>query len=121
LGKRGETAVADWYRRAGYELLEANWRCADGEIDLIVESPDRNAYVFCEVKTRNSKAFGSPLEAVTLAKQRRLRRLAARWLEERRNACSVGEARFHSVRFDVASVMGLGEGSLTVEVLEAAF
>ena len=65
--------------------------------------------VFCEVKARSTAAFGSPLEAVTGAKQRRLRRLAARWLAQH-------EVRCTAVRFDVAGLLG---GRL--EVVEGAF
>ena len=73
--------------------------------------------VFCEVKTRASDRFGSPFEAVTPGKQRRLRRLATRWLHEQRP----GGAHYDQVRFDVAAVTRGPGGSLEVEVLEDAF
>jgi putative endonuclease len=73
--------------------------------------------VFCEVKTRSSSSFGSPFEAVTLAKQRRLRTLATRWL---RSAPS-GRPRYTRIRFDVAAVTIGPRGVLDVEVLEDAF
>ena len=100
--------MAAWYQARGYEVLARNWRCRDGELDLVASS-DRHL-VFCEVKTRSSTAFGAPAEAVTRTKQLRLRRLAARWLREQ------GHTPAREVRFDVASVLG---GS--VEVLEDAF
>ena len=78
LGARGEDAVARWYRGAGYQVLDRNWRCREGELDLIVARPGE--LVFCEVKTRRGTAFGAPFEAVTNAKQRRIRTLALRWL-----------------------------------------
>ena len=67
-GRRGRRR--GWYSNAGYALLDRNWRCREGELDLVV-ARDR-AVVFCEVKTRRGAAFGAPFEAVTLTKQRRL-------------------------------------------------
>jgi putative endonuclease len=61
-------------------VLDRNWRCPQGEIDLVLR--DGPVLVFCEVKTRASAAFGSPLEAVTATKVARMRRLAARWMRE---------------------------------------
>ena len=107
LGASGEEAVASWYVARGYEVVVRNWRCRDGELDLVVR--DGRTFVFCEVKTRSSDAFGAPVEAVTRAKQARVRRLAARWLSE-------APVRPREIRFDVASVTGEG-----VEVLEGAF
>jgi len=99
--------AAAWYEANGYQVVARNWRCRQGELDLVLRRG--RTIVFCEVKTRSSTAFGAPVEAVTRAKQVRLRLLAARWLEESRRAA--GE-----VRFDVASVLA---GRL--EVFEGAF
>ncbi len=107
LGASGEDQVASWYVARGYEVVVRNWRCRDGELDLIVR--DGRMFVFCEVKTRTTDAFGAPVEAVTRAKQERLRRLAARWLTE-------APLRPREIRFDVASVMGN-----EIEVFEGAF
>jgi putative endonuclease len=109
LGARGEDAAAAWYTSNGYEVVARNWRCREGELDLIVRAG--RTYVFCEVKTRTSTRFGAPIEAVTRDKQMRIRRLAARWLEEG----APGPAK--DIRFDVASVLGPRE----VEVVEGAF
>ncbi len=108
LGAQGEAIAVDWYRAHGYEVLARNWRRREGEIDLIVRNG--SAYVFVEVKTRSTDAFGVPAEAVTREKQVRLRHLAARWLRED----APGPAR--EVRFDVVSILG-GK----IEVLEGAF
>ena len=108
LGASGEAAAARWYEAAGYAIVARNWRCRDGELDLIAEKG--RLYVFCEVKTRRTDAFGLPAEAVDRRKQVRIRRLAARWLAE------VAPARGRSIRFDVASVR---DG--VVEVIEEAF
>jgi putative endonuclease len=98
LGKSGEDLAAAWYRRRGYGVLDRNWRCSTGEIDLVARRD--HLLVVVEVKTRRTDAYGVPALAVTAAKQQRLRRLAARWLAEHR----VG--RRVDVRFDVASVVG---------------
>lgn len=112
LGARGERLAAAWYRAAGYEVVARNWRCQEGEIDLVVRRPGE--LVFCEVKARTSRMFGVPAEAVTVAKQRRLRALAARFLAE--SDARAGGGRGDAVRFDVAAVTG-GH----IEVIEAAF
>ena len=79
LGAYGEALAAQHLLGTGMVLLDRNWRCPAGEIDLVLR--DGRTLVFCEVKTRSSAAFGSPLEAVTPAKAARLRRLAAQWLD----------------------------------------
>jgi putative endonuclease len=112
LGAAGEDAVAAWYQAAGYEVLDRNWRCRDGELDLVVAGP--GVVVFCEVKTRRSDAFGTPAEAVTREKQLRIRRLAIHWLGAR-------GTRAPSLRFDVASVRKQPGQAPVIEVLEAAF
>jgi putative endonuclease len=111
LGARGEQLAADWYAAHGYTVVARNWRCRDGELDLVVARDGE--LVFCEVKTRSSDRFGVPAEAVTPAKQRRLRVLAARYLAAGSDPPGVGR---RGIRFDVASVMA-GK----VEVIEAAF
>ena len=112
LGNAGEDAVAAWYEAAGYRVVDRNWRCRDGELDVVVAKG--SILVFCEVKTRASTRFGAPVEGVTGAKQRRLRMLAARWLAEH-------DPRRRTLRFDVASVTRGRDGQLTVELLEDAF
>ena len=113
LGDAGEDAVARWYANAGYRVLDRNWRCREGELDVVVARDP--VLVFCEVKTRRSASFGAPAEAVTIAKQRRLRTLAMRWLEAH------PEARARELRFDVASVLAPRGERPTIEVIEAAF
>lgn len=109
LGIAGEDAVAAWYEAAGYRVVDRNWRCRDGELDLVVMRGETLA--FCEVKTRTSTRFGTPVEAVTPTKQRRLRVLAARWLADH-------DTRRCALRFDVASVTRTDDGALAIEVLE---
>jgi putative endonuclease len=107
LGSRGEALAAAWYTAAGYDVVARNWRCREGELDLVVGR--RGELVFCEVKTRTSDRFGLPAEAITDAKQQRMRVVAARFLAEL-------EAGAGRVRFDVVCVVG-GR----VQVIEAAF
>ena len=112
LGDAGESAAADWYAHQGYEIVARNWRCRDGEIDLIVVRGGE--LVISEVKTRSSVAFGSGAEAVDWRKQQRLRRLAGRWITE----CCASAPR--SIRVDVGAVLA-PSGILTIEVIEGAF
>lgn len=80
-GKTGEQLAVAFLTRERYRILESNWRCRAGEIDVIVEKD--SALYFVEVKTRHSDRFGSPLLAVHAAKQRKLRRLAQIYLAGR--------------------------------------
>ncbi len=107
LGAHGESLAAEWYEAHGYQVIERNWRCREGEIDLILRRG--RSVVICEVKTRSSDAFGVPAEAVTPTKQRKLRVLASRWLEG-------ASFRPQEIRFDVAAVLA---GRL--EIIESAF
>jgi putative endonuclease len=111
LGTSGEDAVSRWYEERGYAVASRNWRVKEGELDLVLRRG--HTLVFCEVKTRRGDAFGTPFEAVTIAKQRRLRTLAMRWLSEHR--MGAGE-----LRFDVAAVRMRGDVG-EIEVIEAAF
>ena len=106
-GLDGEELAAAWYRARGYEVLDRNWRCRDGELDLVLRNGRQ--VVFCEVKHRRSTAFGTPAEAITREKKQRIRHLAARWLQD-------AKPRPAEIRFDVAAVLD-GE----VEVLPGAF
>lgn len=80
LGSYGERVAAQRLVDQGMVLVDRNWRCELGEVDLVLR--DGDTLVFCEVKTRSSATYGHPLEAVGLAKGARLRRLAVRWVEE---------------------------------------
>ncbi|HEX9260381.1 MAG TPA: YraN family protein [Acidimicrobiales bacterium] len=106
-GAYGERLAAQWYEKQGYEVLARNWRCREGELDLILARD--STVVFCEVKARATNAYGSGLEAVTPAKQARIRRLAVRFLAE----AALGR---RELRFDVAAVTGT-----ELHVVEAAF
>ncbi len=99
LGRAGEGLAQDVLRRAGLQILECNYRCSSGEIDIVAARGD--LLVFCEVKTRKSDLFGDPSEAVNWRKQRRLRSLAGCWLRER-------GGRWRDIRFDIVSVIVRG-------------
>lgn len=100
LGARGEDLAEQVLREAGMVIVDRNWRCREGEIDLIAldEVDGASTLVFCEVKLRRGSGFGSPLEAVTAQKVRRLRRTVAAWLR----AHPVAGAR---VRIDVIGLL----------------
>ena len=106
-GQAGEDQAAAWYRARGYTVLARNWRCREGELDLVVSRG--RTLVFVEVKNRRTDRFGLPAEAITLKKQRRIRGLAHRYLE------TTG-ARPRALRFDVVSILA-GE----LEVITSAF
>ncbi len=103
--------MTEWYRDHGYKIVARNWRCRQGEIDIIASRG--SALVICEVKTRANADFGSPALAVDMNKQQRLRRLAAHWLSE-------NPLPRANIRFDVAAVIGPKE-TVSLEVIEAAF
>ena len=109
LGAAGEARAAAWYEAHGYAVVARNWRCKEGEIDLICVRGQ--TLVICEVKTRSSLAYGHPAEAVTPTKQAKLRTLALLWLREQERP-----VRADALRFDVAAVL-----PDSVDVLEAAF
>jgi len=100
LGVRGEDLAVAELRRQGMEVLERNWRCRLGEIDIVATETiqGRLTVVFCEVKCRSGLGFGDPLEAITWAKLRRLRSLAAEWLRTH-------EVPAGSIRLDAVGVL----------------
>lgn len=106
LGQEGEQAAVDYLTARGFRILDRNWRCADGEIDIV--AVERHSLVICEVKTRSGTRYGTPLEAVGRAKLGRLRRLAVQWL----NAHGV---RFDQIRIDVIGLLYEGSGGFTIE------
>ena len=100
IGIRGEDLACAELERQGMQVLERNWRCGLGEIDIIAAEagPTGLALVFCEVKCRSGLGFGHPLEAITYAKMRTLRQLAALWMREHRRKVS-------SIRLDAIGVV----------------
>jgi putative endonuclease len=111
LGEYGERLACRYLTDIGFTILERNWRCARGEIDIVAVEGD--CLVVCEVKTRRSEAFGAPFEAVTPTKARRLRRLAGLWLD----AAAERDRRGSDLRIDVVSVLRPAAGPARVEHL----
>ena len=112
LGAYGERVAARVLTDAGLTVLDRNWRCRDGELDLVAR--DGDALVFCEVKTRTGSGFGSPAEAVTPTKRRRLRVLAGAWL-------AAHDQHAPDLRFDVVGVQVPATGRPRVTHLRNAF
>ncbi len=112
LGRAGEQLAAEYLRQHGLVVLERNWQCRAGELDIV--ATDGDTVVFCEVKTRSGVDYGAPLEAVGPDKVRRIRELAKLWLQDRR---LVG----CRVRFDVLSVLCPPGEPVRIERAEGAF
>lgn len=106
LGAYGETLAARHLGRRGLVVLDRNWRCPAGEIDLVLR--DGNTLVVCEVKTRSGVACGTPHEALTPVKLARLRELAARWL-------AAHDLADREVRIDLVAVLLPPRGASVVE------
>ncbi|WP_024368248.1 YraN family protein [Arthrobacter sp. TB 26] len=109
LGRRGEELAAGYLEAQGMRIVDRNWRCSGGEIDIV--ALDGDTLVIAEVKTRRSLAYGHPFEAVGLDKLTRLHRLASAW-------CRDHDLRMARRRVDVVSVLDDGIGDPVVEHLK---
>jgi putative endonuclease len=100
IGVRGEDLACAELERQGLQVLERNWRCRLGEIDIVAAEAGANGLtmVFCEVKCRSGLGFGHPLEAITFTKRRTLRQLAAVWMRQHRVEAS-------AIRLDAVGVV----------------
>jgi putative endonuclease len=112
VGAYGERVAMRTLALAGMAILDRNWRCPDGELDLVAR--DANLIVFCEVKTRRGGWLGTPIEAVDRRKVSRLRAAAAQWLAA--HPRERGE-----LRFDVISVWPQRSGPARVDHVTGAF
>ena len=112
LGERGEDAAVAFLERSGLTVVERNWRCPAGEIDIV--ALDGETLVLCEVKTRRTAAKGTPEEAVTPAKQRRYAKLAEAYVQ----ASSLENV---AVRFDVVTLLVVAEDRALLRHYRAAF
>lgn len=106
LGRLGEQAAARHLTELGWQILDRNWRCAEGELDIVAR--DGAELVVCEVKTRSGVAYGAPAEAVTAAKAARLHRLASRWL-------AAHGVRHAAARVDVIGLVADGAGRFAID------
>ena len=111
VGKYGEDRASEFLERLGYELLERNWRCNSGEIDIVAR--DQDCLVFAEVKTRTRVGFGHPFEAITPVKMQRMRQLVGEW-------CRAHQISSVQVRLDAISVLLTG-GRIHIEHLKQVF
>ena len=112
LGRRGEMVAWHFLTQRGYKILEKNYRCKLGEIDVVAEKKSRTAFV--EIKTRRTWDFGRPEESVHAAKQRKLVRLAEWYLREKKKSDSL-------VSFDVVAVTWKESGEPEIRLIENAF
>ena len=112
LGAYGERVAVRVLADQGIRVLDRNWRCRAGELDVVAR--DGAALVFCEVKTRAAAGFGHPVEAVTAVKRRRLRLLARAWLDAH-------DHHAPDLRFDVIGVLVPPSGPARVTHLRNAF
>lgn len=110
-GGKGEAYAAKYLKKNGYKIIEKNFRNKIGEIDII--AMDRGVIVFIEVKARKSRAFGSPKDALTVCKQKKISKVALSWLKARNK---IG-AR---ARFDVVSIIS-NKSKQEVEIIKNAF
>ena len=113
LGRLGEDIAAAWLTDRGIKVLVRNWRCPEGELDIV--ATDDEYVIFCEVKTRSGDLFGSPFEAVTQGKRRKIRRLAQLCVAD------LPIRGFPPFRFDVIGVMCRPGQLPTVEHRPRAF
>jgi putative endonuclease len=110
-GKQGEDIAVTYLKKRGYHIIERNYTCLFGEIDIVAK--DGDTLVFVEVKSRKSENFGDPQVAVGLEKQKKMSRISLKYLEEKTlYPCNA--------RFDVVAIKMLPVGN-TVELIQNAF
>jgi len=112
VGDLGERMAAEFLQKKGYHIMETNFRCKEGEIDIIAR--DKDYLVFVEVRTRRSSVFGTPEESITVAKKEKLTSLAFAYLQTHRKSPSLW-------RFDVVAVELSQEGQISrIELIKNA-
>jgi putative endonuclease len=112
LGAQGEELAVDFLRRQRYVIVERNYRCRGGELDIVAR--DGKTLVFVEVKTRRTEAFGVPQLAVTPFKQRQISKAALTWLARNRQMDCVA-------RFDVIAIRLHDNAPPAIEQIKNAF
>jgi len=111
-GAIGEKLAAEFLAKRGYEITETNYRCKEGEVDIIAK--DGNFLVFVEVRTKNSRLFGTPEESVTARKKEHLKSVAEYYLENHDNLPPQWRIDFVAIELD-------GKGKLSrIEVIKDA-
>ncbi len=114
LGKLGENLATEFLLAAGYRIIERNFRCKGGEIDIIAHDPVQNSLVFAEVKSRRGLSYGVPQLAVTPFKQRQISKAALTYISQHK-------LHNQNARFDVITILFNAGGSHTVEQIRNAF
>ncbi|AKV56047.1 hypothetical protein AB656_01325 [Bifidobacterium actinocoloniiforme DSM 22766] len=122
LGALGEDYVAYWLESMGWRVLDRNWSCRFGELDIVALDPERRLAIV-EVKTRRSRAYGLPEEAVAASKRSHLRHAAILWLDKHDDDLL---CRHRGVRFDVAALSvgpsaAGGSAQARVRLIKGAF
>ena len=112
-GNLGEDIAVSFLSKRGYQILERNFRCRGGEVDIVARDPRDGALVFVEVKTRRNLSYGVPQVAVDQFKQRKISKAALTWLSAKRLDDEIG-------RFDVIAIM-LDDGNYTIEHIVNVF
>lgn len=113
-GEFGEEAAANFIIGHGYRILERNFRCKGGEVDIIARDPADNCLVFIEVKTRKGLSYGVPQLAVTPFKQRQISKAALTWLGKK-------QLHDHNARFDVIAILLHTDGPHAIDHIKNAF
>ena len=111
IGKEGEKIAAAYLKKNGYEIIEINFRCPIGEIDIVAK--EKNDLVFVEVKTRKSIELGYPEQAVGMRKQKKMSQLALWYMQKRKIADT-------NARFDVVAITLIPEKN-EVKLIKNAF
>lgn len=113
-GELGEQVATNYLIARGYRIVERNFRCKGGEVDIIAREPGDKSLVFIEVKARRSLAYGVPQLAVTPFKQRQISKAALTWLSQNHLLDS-------NARFDVIAILLHSDGNHAVEHIKNAF
>jgi len=113
-GSLGENIAASYLAGRGYRILERNFRCRGGEVDIIARDPADGSLVFVEVKARRGLSYGAPQLAVSPFKQRQISKAALTWLSMKRLHDSNG-------RFDVIAILLSDDGGQSIEHIVNAF
>jgi len=114
VGSLGEDLAVQFLVSAGFPILERNFRCKGGEIDIVALDPGNKSLVFVEVKTRRDLSYGAPQLAVTPFKQRQISKAALTWLAKKKMIES-------NARFDVIAIVLSSDGRHKVDHIVNAF
>lgn len=113
-GELGEEVATNFLIARGYRIVERNFRCKGGEVDIIARDPGDKSLVFVEVKARTGLSYGVPQLAVTPFKQRQISKAALTWLSKNR-------LHDHNARFDVIAILLHTGGQHAIDHIKNAF